>query len=81
MQRGNLKSNRTDQTSDVEDDDESRKNIKQRTAIVQKYYDIVEPKVINSIVQKCIMALVWGFGSSLTATARPKYSLFLHELI
>ena len=27
------------------------------------------------------MSLIWGFGVSLTAPARPKYSLFLHELI
>lgn len=27
------------------------------------------------------MALIWGFGASLTTPARPKYSLFLHEAI
>jgi len=27
------------------------------------------------------MALIWGFGASLSVSARPKYSLFLHEQI
>ena len=27
------------------------------------------------------MALIWGFGAHLTATARPKYSVFLHDAI
>lgn len=27
------------------------------------------------------MSLIWGFGASLTAEARPKFSLFLHEML
>jgi len=47
----------------------------------QKYYDIIDSREINKIVQKFIMSLIWGFGAALTSSARPKYSLFLHELI
>jgi len=25
--------------------------------------------------------MIWGFGAPLTSSARPKYSMFLHELI
>ena len=28
-----------------------------------------------------MMAMIWGFGAPLTSSARPKYSMFLHELI
>ena len=49
--------------------------------VKQKYFDIVDPKEINKIVQKLIMSLIWGFGAPLTSPARPKYSLFLHEHI
>jgi len=52
---------------------------KRKTIVKQKYFDIIEPKEINQIVQKFIMGLIWGFGASLTVGARPKYSLFLHE--
>lgn len=41
----------------------------------------MDPRDINKIIQKFIMALIWGFGSPLTSSARPKYSLFLHEMI
>lgn len=36
---------------------------------------------INAIVHKFFMALIWGFGAPLTSPARPKYSMFLHEVI
>jgi len=42
---------------------------------------MVDPKSINHIIQKFIMAMIWGFGASLSSPARPKYSLFLHETI
>ena len=45
----------------------------------QRWYDIVDPQEINCIIQKFVMALIWGFGAPLTASARPKYSLFLSE--
>jgi len=41
----------------------------------------VDPKVINQIVQKFLMAVIWGFGAPLASSARPKYSLFLQEII
>ena len=41
----------------------------------------MDPREINQIVQKFVMALIWGFGASLTTEARPMYSLFLHELL
>lgn len=59
----------------------SRQLSRKKTVVKQKYFDICDPKEVNNIVQQFIMALIWGFGSSLMGTARPKYSLFLHELI
>ena len=62
---------------------ENEKKIAARKANqkVQKWYDTMDPREINKIIQKFIMALIWGFGSSLTSPARPKYSLFLHEML
>lgn len=56
-------------------------NNKKKTAVKQKYFDICDPREINNIVQQFIMALIWGFGAPLMGAARPKYSLFLNELI
>ena len=64
-------------TVTLESDEKAKKSsIKQ-----QKWYDTMDPREINNIIQKFIMALIWGFGASLTSPARPKYSLFLHEMI
>jgi hypothetical protein len=80
MGREDLKSQRTDRTSE-EDEDLLGRLGRRKTLVQQKYYDIVDQKEINQIVQKFIMGLIWGFGASLTVGARPKYSLFLHEQI
>lgn len=36
---------------------------------------------INLLVQKFIMAMIWGFGAHLMTSARPAYNYFMHELI
>ena len=80
-----LTSQRTDRGDSMDDDDEElshRKSMTRKSAPVkQRYFDIIDPGEINRIVQKFIMSLVWGFGSPLSSPARPKYSLFLLELI
>ena len=48
---------------------------------VQKWFDIIEPKVINLLVQKFVMAVIWGFGGHLMTSARPAYNIFMHELL
>lgn len=72
----------SDYDDDDEENDELKRIMKQKTSVIkQRYYDIVDPKEINKIVQKLIMSLIWGFGAPLTSPARPNYSLFLHDLI
>lgn len=71
----NAKSSRTDKTEDS--DELSSRRVK--TTLQQNWYDTIDPKEINKIIQKFFMALIWGFGATLTAEARPKYSVFLHD--
>ena len=78
--RENLKSHRTNRTNE-DDNDIIGSFGRVKTVVEQKYFDVCDPKLINLIVQKFMMALIWGFGASLSVTARPKYSLFLHEQI
>jgi len=47
--RGELKSHRTDKTSD-DDDDILNKLGRRKTVVEQKYFDICDPKLINQIV-------------------------------
>ena len=65
------------------DEDEIRDQVLKRrsTKIEQKWYDVIEPKVINLLIQKFIMSLIWGFGAQLMTSARPAFNLFLHEQI
>ena len=75
-----MKSHRTNRTNE-EDNDIIGSFGRVKTVVEQKYFDVCDPKLINLIVQKFMMAIIWGFGASLSVTARPKYSLFLHEQI
>ena len=45
------------------------------------YYEVMEPKKLNWIIQQFVMALIWGFGAPLTIPARTKYSLFINTMI
>ena len=54
---------------------------RKKTAKEVPYYEIMEPKRLNWIIQQFIMALVWGFGAPLTIPARNKYSLYINNMI
>lgn len=45
------------------------------------YYDVIDPKKLNWVIQQFVMAVIWGFGAPLTVPARAKYSAFIHEFI
>ena len=56
--------------SEAEQENEGRK-------LIQAYFDVVEPSLLNHIIQAFIMALIWGFGAPLLVTARDNYSQFI----
>ena len=73
----NITSGRTNYTEDEDEGGLTSRNKtlrQQKTQNAQKYFDVIEPKRINWLIQQFIMALIWGFGASLTAPARPQYS-------
>ena len=73
VNRGNASKAASDD-SDAEIEPESKK-------LVQAYFDIVEPSLINHVIQTFIMALIWGFGAPLLVPARDNYSAFVQGLL
>ena len=54
---------------------------KKRAGRAAPYYDVMEPKRLNWVVQQFVMAIVWGFGAPLTVPARAKFSAFVSDTI
>lgn len=54
---------------------------RKKTTREAPYYEVMEPKKLNWIIQQFIMAVIWGFGAPLTIPARTKYSVFINAMI
>jgi dynein heavy chain len=83
---GTMKSAKSDDDelsdrSQREDDDAELAPKKKKAARVVPYYDVMEPKRLNWVIQQLIMAIVWGFGAPLTVPARGKFSVFVNDTI
>ena len=74
--------NLSDQSPREDDPDlEASAQRKKKSTKAAPYYDVMEPKKLNWVIQQFIMALVWGFGGPLTVPARSKYSVFINDSI
>ena len=73
--------NLSEQSPRGDEEGEAEVPKKKKGAKAAPYYDLMDPKRINWVIQEFVMALVWGFGAPLTVPARAKYSVFIHDTI